>query len=304
MCGTRTLLVTLCGVLSFSVYPLCEGARLNHVRFPGPAKIQQLPSTLQNQEAIGAAPYPPAGLTPNPPFELPTEEAAEFPEAEVKPIYEPPDETYGPPDETYGPPDETYGPPAIDDVPVPDVTYGPPDQTYGPPDQTYGPPPPEQTENNVATATLPQSASIINVSSLRPQAQFVLPLVQRLIAFRPLRRPIQVQRKPSKLRTPPRKPQRPANVVNAPKAVFPATQLSLPFIERRTPFRSSSRLVVNAPLKAMKNIASPTFAQLSPTIRRPIFSGSRIIGYSAQAQNCEDELPESNASFYSDENEL
>ncbi|XP_037940193.1 extensin-like [Teleopsis dalmanni] len=83
--------------------------------------------------APAAAPYPPAGVTPETPFDLPTETEA--------PIVQP-DDTYGPPDQTYGPPDQTYGPP--------DQTYGPPDQTYGPPpaeqeilpepDNTYGPP--------------------------------------------------------------------------------------------------------------------------------------------------------------------
>ncbi|XP_016959623.1 uncharacterized protein LOC108030934 [Drosophila biarmipes] len=59
-----------------------------------------------------SAPYPPAGVTPEVPFDLPTETEAQ------------PDLTYGPPaepDNTYGPPDNTYGPPA-----EPDNTYGPP----------------------------------------------------------------------------------------------------------------------------------------------------------------------------------
>ncbi|EDV52705.1 proline-rich extensin-like protein EPR1 [Drosophila erecta] len=59
-----------------------------------------------------SAPYPPSGVTPEVPFDLPTETEAQ------------PDLTYGPPaepDNTYGPPDNTYGPPA-----EPDNTYGPP----------------------------------------------------------------------------------------------------------------------------------------------------------------------------------
>ncbi|XP_039486591.1 proline-rich extensin-like protein EPR1 [Drosophila santomea] len=66
-----------------------------------------------------SAPYPPSGVTPEVPFDLPTETEAQ------------PDLTYGPPaqpDNTYGPPDNTYGPPA-----EPENTYGPP--ADGPSDQ-------------------------------------------------------------------------------------------------------------------------------------------------------------------------
>ncbi|TDG44074.1 hypothetical protein AWZ03_009499 [Drosophila navojoa] len=64
-----------------------------------------------------SAPYPPAGVTPAIPFDLPTET-----------------ETEAQPDLTYGPPDNTYGPPPAE----PDNTYGPPPAE---PDNTYGPPP-------------------------------------------------------------------------------------------------------------------------------------------------------------------
>ncbi|XP_030375676.1 extensin [Scaptodrosophila lebanonensis] len=60
------------------------------------------------QDAPAEAPYPPAGVTPAVPFDLPTETEAQ-------------------PDLTYGPPDNTYGPPAEDLAPQPDNTYGPPD---------------------------------------------------------------------------------------------------------------------------------------------------------------------------------
>ncbi|XP_033149618.1 pollen-specific leucine-rich repeat extensin-like protein 2 [Drosophila busckii] len=206
MIGACGLIFAICSVLSIQV----NAARL---RFPGPV--------LQQQEA---APYPPAGLTPDPPFELPTEQAANYPE---------PDLTYGPPDEVYGPPDEVYGPP--------DEVYGPPDNTYGPPteqvnvSETYLPPQSSST-----------SESLVNLASLRPQAQLVLPLVQRFAAFRQVIRPVQAQRRPAKLITLPQR--RPAQIINANKAVFPATQLTLPFSDRRIPFRPQ-RLVVNAPLK-------------------------------------------------------
>lgn len=261
------LLALLLALLSLSL-AAGEAPRL---RFPGPV--------LQRQEA---APYPPAGLTPDPPFELPTEQEANFPQPDL--TYGPPEEqpelVYGPPDEVYGPPDEVYGPP--DDV------YGPPDETYGPPaveelpEQTYGPPELTASGDN---SNQPQSAATISLASLRPQAQFVLPLVQRFTAFRQLLRPVQSQRRPSKLTARPQR--RPANIINGNKAVFPATQLTLPFVDRRIPFRAE-RLILNAPLKrrpAKITVNSPAIAQLTPAIRRPIFSGGRIIAYSDKPQN-------------------
>lgn len=67
-----------------------------------------------------SAPYPPAGVTPAIPFDLPTETEAQ------------PDLTYGPP---AAEPDNTYGPPPAAE---PDNTYGPPPAAE--PDNTYGPP--------------------------------------------------------------------------------------------------------------------------------------------------------------------
>ncbi|XP_068148936.1 uncharacterized protein [Drosophila tropicalis] len=204
------------------------------------------------------APYPPAGITPNPPFDLPTEEQpVAFPQPDV--TYGPPDQTYGPPDQTYGPPDQTYGPP--------DQTYGPPDQTYGPPDaeevevvpaETYGPPPPTaQPANDPAAASPPQSAAIINLASLPlpPQAQFVLPLLNRFTAFRNLRPASSTPQraKPAKLQASPQAGSRPrpAKIING-NAVFPSTQLALPFADRRIPFRPA-RLIVNGPLRRRLN---------------------------------------------------
>ncbi|XP_017001244.2 uncharacterized protein [Drosophila takahashii] len=208
--------LALCSILSLN------GIEATHLRFPGPARGRSLPLILQGQEQ---APYPPAGLVPDPPFELPTEEAVEFPQ----------------PEETYGPPADTYGPPAV--VEEPAEVYGPPDQTYGPPDQPASDDP---------SSTLPQSAAIIDLASLPlpPQAQYVLPLLSRL-AFRP-QRPVLLtpQRRPAKLSARPRP--KPAKIVNAIKGtpVFPSTPLALPFVDRRIPFRPQpARLIVNAPFR-------------------------------------------------------
>ncbi|KAH8270264.1 hypothetical protein KR018_006355 [Drosophila ironensis] len=80
-----------------------------------------------------SAPYPPAGVTPEVPFDLPTETEAQ------------PDLTYGPPAE----PDNTYGPPA-----EPDNTYGPPAE----PDNAYGPPADQApVDGNAAAEPIPAS---------------------------------------------------------------------------------------------------------------------------------------------------
>lgn len=55
-------------------------------------------------EAEQPAPYPPAGVTPSIPFDLPTETEAPLP-----------DEVYGPPEEEPTP-DPTYGPPAEEET--------------------------------------------------------------------------------------------------------------------------------------------------------------------------------------------
>ncbi|KAH8368527.1 hypothetical protein KR084_012738 [Drosophila pseudotakahashii] len=225
MFGYPTLVtLALCSILFWN------GIKASHLRFPGPSRGRSLPLILQRQEQ---APYPPAGLVPDPPFELPTEEAEEFPQ----------------PEETYGPPADTYGPPALAKVPA--EVYGPPDQVYGPPDQTYDPP--DQPASDDPSGTLPQSAAIIDLASLPlpPQAQYVLPLLSRLAAFRP-QRPVLLtpQRSPAKLTGRPRP--KPAKIVNAIKGtpVFPSTPLALPFVDRRIPFRPQpARLIVNAPFR-------------------------------------------------------
>lgn len=61
---------------------------------------------FQRQEEPAAAPYPPAGVTPATPLELPTETK--------------PDQEYGPPSQEYGPPaaispSQEYGPPIAED---------------------------------------------------------------------------------------------------------------------------------------------------------------------------------------------
>ncbi|KAH8388838.1 hypothetical protein KR215_001901 [Drosophila sulfurigaster] len=95
-----------------------------------------------------SAPYPPAGVTPEVPFDLPTET-----ETEAQP-----DLTYGPPAE----PDNTYGPPA-----EPDNTYGPPAE----PDNTYGPPAPSADQDlpveDADPASEPIPASLIQPRNSR-----------------------------------------------------------------------------------------------------------------------------------------
>ncbi|KAH8307189.1 hypothetical protein KR044_006924, partial [Drosophila immigrans] len=234
MFSASALLVALCAVLSS-----LDASEATRLRFPGPV--------LQRQET---APYPAAGEAPDPPFELPTEQEANFPQPDL--TYGPPEEpelVYGPPEEpelVYGPPAEpelVYGPPEEAEL---ELVYGPPADTYGPPaaevlpDQTYGPP-----ANDDANGA-PQSAATISLASLRPAAQFLLPLVQRFTAFRQLQRPAVSQRRPAKLTARPLR--RPAKLVTGNRAAFPATQLTLPFVERRIPFRPA-RLILNAPLK-------------------------------------------------------
>lgn len=121
-----------------------EPPRFRQSKRFGNLKIQNNRKSYARQEqapdaAPSSAPYAPAGVTPEIPFDLPTE--TEAPAAEPDQTYGPPEQT---PDDTYGPPeqtpDETYGPPE----PTPDQTYGPPETEDNPaitePDNTYGPP--------------------------------------------------------------------------------------------------------------------------------------------------------------------
>ncbi|XP_011184908.2 uncharacterized protein LOC105213615 [Zeugodacus cucurbitae] len=191
----------------------CAEPPRSRLRFPGPSNNRPLPF-LARQESlpsvpVDAAPYPPAGLKPEPAFELPepTYGPPELTYGPPEETYGPPDQTYGPPDETYGPPDETYGPPAEELIPEPAPSYGPPPAvpapTYGPPGtpaEEYGPPPP-------AVADVPQTASIVEHRAVYPQTVFTLPRVERLVAFRPRRRPA-----PAKLRRPAPRP-KPAKLI-------------------------------------------------------------------------------------------
>ncbi|KAL7731440.1 hypothetical protein ACLKA6_010595 [Drosophila palustris] len=95
-----------------------------------------------------SAPYPPAGVTPAIPFDLPTET-----ETEAQP-----DLTYGPPAE----PDNTYGPPAAE----PDNTYGPPAVE---PDNTYGPPADAAADQDLPSVDTDPASEPIPASLIQPR---------------------------------------------------------------------------------------------------------------------------------------
>lgn len=198
------------------------GVHTIRIRFPGPSSDKIVLPQSAKQEI---APYPPAGLKPELPFELP------------EPTYLPPvepDLTYGPPEVVYGLPAETYGPPEQKPAltygsPEPELIYGPPADTYGPPDfndiqsETIVNAPlrvtPQFTQhrpNNAANFqpinTRPQAAAIIN-APLRPVNYLTLPRYERIVAFRPKRPQTQGQN------------------------YFPATYLTLPRVERLIEFR-------------------------------------------------------------------
>lgn len=89
---------------------------------------QELPAedglVIESDAAEAVAPYPPAGVTPETPFELPTE-TTEAPQLSQE----------------YGPPAQEYGPPAIEEIAAPAQEYGPPaDEEIAAPVQEYGPP--------------------------------------------------------------------------------------------------------------------------------------------------------------------
>ncbi|XP_013104095.2 uncharacterized protein LOC106084738 [Stomoxys calcitrans] len=135
---------TIIAIIAVSLALVAAGpAQRRQSKRTGALRVQSVRKSARQEVApTPAAPYPPAGVTPEIPFDLPTETEKPFAE---------PDQTYGPPeaipDETYGPPeavpDETYGPP---EEATPDQTYGPPDATAADepaitePDSTYGPP--------------------------------------------------------------------------------------------------------------------------------------------------------------------
>ncbi|KAL5273635.1 hypothetical protein ACFFRR_000401 [Megaselia abdita] len=94
---------------------------------------QELPvedATIPEVEEAAVAPYPPAGVTPETPFELPTETTVA---PALSQEYGPPAQEYGPPAQEYGPPAQEYGPPAVEEVVAPVQEYGPPiieDETH------------------------------------------------------------------------------------------------------------------------------------------------------------------------------
>ncbi|KAH8405343.1 hypothetical protein KR222_005842 [Zaprionus bogoriensis] len=94
------------------------------------------------------APYPPAGVTPAIPFDLPTETEAQ------------PDLTYGPPAE----PDNTYGPPPAAE---PDNTYGPPPAAE--PDNTYGPPAEAAADQDLPAVDADPASEPIPASLIQPR---------------------------------------------------------------------------------------------------------------------------------------
>ncbi|XP_058974430.1 uncharacterized protein LOC131800760 [Musca domestica] len=222
-------------VASTLAEPVVHKLRL---RFPGPSKIVAKP--IQQQ----VAPYPPAGLKPDPPFEEEEPEITYLP-PEPELIYGPPDEVYGPPEPqtTYGVPAETYGPPPAVYGP-PEQTYGSPEQTYGPPEQTYGPP--ELTYGPPTTE--PEFAPIVNSvnAPLQISSQFVPPRPGKAVSFRPN----QVSFKPQS-----------AAVINAPLQI--SSQFVPPRPGKAVSFRPSnngfipSAAIINAPLRPVSHLTVP-----------------------------------------------
>lgn len=109
-----TLVVLAVAVLVASCYadaPIFRKSRVVNKKF-FLFQRQELPledSPAPEPKAAVKAPYPPAGFTPETPFELPTETTV-APELTQE----------------YGPPTQEYGPPAIEEVVVPSEEYGPP----------------------------------------------------------------------------------------------------------------------------------------------------------------------------------
>lgn len=132
--------LSLIVVLALALCVVAEPIRQRPLRRRVSARQEALPSPRPTG-------YAPAGVTPEIPFELPTETEKPVTEAQQ------PDEVYGPPeaetikpDEVYGPPetdaqqpDEVYGPPEAE-TQEPDAVYGPPESEAQQPDEIYGPP--------------------------------------------------------------------------------------------------------------------------------------------------------------------
>lgn len=113
--------------------------------------------------------YPPAGVTPEVPFELPTETQepdAVYGPPEAQPEEQPqPDEVYGPPETEAQQPDEVYGPPETTETQQPDEVYGPPETTdTQQPDEVYGPPETEANPTDVAEEFPEQEVPVVQPS--------------------------------------------------------------------------------------------------------------------------------------------
>ncbi|XP_055920807.1 uncharacterized protein LOC129952311 [Eupeodes corollae] len=107
----------------------------------GPAKLDKIRTTrnrfLARQEVMAdedipaQTPYPPAGIRPKVPFDLPTEERLAAPVNHYLPPSTDAAMFYSAPAEFYGPPAETYGPPEVnnEDGNGKSVTEGPEEET-------------------------------------------------------------------------------------------------------------------------------------------------------------------------------
>ncbi|XP_065365577.1 fibrous sheath CABYR-binding protein [Calliphora vicina] len=113
-------------VLAFAICVAADPIRQKPLRRRVSARQQVLPTPAPTG-------YPTAGVTPEIPFELPTE--TEKPEI----VTQQPDEVYGPPEVDAQQPDEVYGPPESE-TQQPDEVYGPPEAEAQQPDEVYGPP--------------------------------------------------------------------------------------------------------------------------------------------------------------------
>ncbi|XP_023293292.2 uncharacterized protein LOC111676578 [Lucilia cuprina] len=100
-------------VLALAICVAADPIRQKNLRRRVSARQEVLPTPAPTG-------YPAAGVTPEIPFELPTEnEQTDF-------VTQQPDEVYGPPEFEAQQPDEVYGPPEAD-VQQPDEVYGPPE---------------------------------------------------------------------------------------------------------------------------------------------------------------------------------
>ncbi|XP_037805486.1 uncharacterized protein LOC119599681 [Lucilia sericata] len=107
-------------VLALAICVVADPIRQKPLRRRVSARQETLPTPAPTG-------YPAAGVTPEIPFELPTEnEHTDF-------VTQQPDEVYGPPEFDAQQPDEA-------EVQQPDEVYGPPEFNAQQPDEVYGPP--------------------------------------------------------------------------------------------------------------------------------------------------------------------